>query len=212
MRDTVRLRFACGLIAAAALLAGCDSLPFFGTDPPPPSQGRQAEQYQRAIAYKEKADCPHAIPLLEPLAKRGHGFEVAQFELGQCYLDTARSAASPAEAERARADGAQWILKAANSQIPSAQQDAIRLYEDGTGVDADPVEAGKWLLLLQRNPLRRVVGPAVIDPELEQRLNKRLTREQWAAAQQRADRWQPVEQPTTLPPPEPDKKTRQSER
>ena len=52
-----------------------------------------------------------------------------------------------------------------------------------------------------RNPLRRVFGPAVIDPDLEQRLTKRLTREQWAAAQQRADRWQPIEQPAILPPP-----------
>ena len=188
-------------------VAGCDFLPLFGNDSDKrPTQGPQADQYQRAIEYKEKSDCPKAIPLLEPLAKRGHGFEVAQFQLGQCYIETARSAVSPADAERARADGAAWILKAANSQNPAAQQEAIRLYEDGIGVPPDPAEAGKWLLLLQRNPMRRLYGPAVIEPDLEQALNKRLTSEQWSDARARADRWQPVEQPTVVPPP--DEKTK----
>ena len=212
MRPGIRLASACGAALCAALLTGCGALPLFGGDREPPTQGRQADQYQRAIAFKEKSDCAHAIPLLEPLAKRGHGFEVAQFQLGQCYLATAQSAASPVDAARARDQGAQWILKAANSQIPSAQQEAIRLYADGIGVAADPVEAGKWLLLLQRNPMRRVFGPAVIDPDLEQRLNKELARDQWAAAKQRADDWRPIEQPTIVPPPEPKKKTRESER
>ena len=184
-------------------VAGCDFLPLFGNDSDKrPTQGPQADQYQRAIEYKEKSDCPKAIPLLEPLAKRGHGFEVAQFQLGQCYIETARSAVSPGDAERARADGAAWILKAANSQNPAAQQEAIRLYEDGIGVPPDPAEAGKWLLLLQRNPMRRLYGPAVIEPDLEQALNKRLTSEQWSDARARADRWQPVEQPTVVPPPD----------
>ena len=92
--------------------------------------------------------------------------------------------------------------KAANSQVPAAQQEAIRLYKDGTGVAADPAEAGKWLLVLERNPARRVFGPAVIDPDLEQALNKTLTSQQWSEARERANRWQPVDQPTVLPPPE----------
>jgi hypothetical protein len=189
---------------AVMLLAGCDFMSLLGGDHDKrPQQGPQADQYQRAMEYKEKSECPRAIPLLEPLAKRGHGFEVAQFQLGQCYIETARTAASPADAERARADGAQWILKAANSQNPSAQQEAIRLYADGVGVATDPAEAGKWLLVLQRNPMRRLYGPAVIDPDLEQALNKRLTPEQWSVARSRADHWQPVEQPTVLPPPDP---------
>jgi hypothetical protein len=194
---------------ALMLVAACDYLPFFGSgNDKRATQGPQADQYQKAMEYKEKSDCPRAIPLLEPLAKRGHGFEVAQFQLGQCYIETARSAASAADAERARADGAAWILKAANSENPGAQQEAIRLYEDGIGVSADPAEAGKWLLVLQRNPMRRLYGPAVIDPDLEQALNKKLTSAQWSEAHARADRWQPVEQPTVLPPPEPKKADR----
>ena len=190
------------------LLAACSSLPFFGHDDDDrPVQGPPTDEYQRAMTYKEHADCAHAIPLLEPLAKRGYGFEVAQYALGQCMIETARTAASPADAARARTGGAEWILKAANSQIPAAQQEAIHLYEDGIGVDADPLEAGKWLLLLQRNPMRRVVGPAVIDPDLEQSLKKKLTASQWTEAEARANRWQPVEQPTVLPPPATKKKS-----
>ncbi|MBV8537449.1 MAG: sel1 repeat family protein [Alphaproteobacteria bacterium] len=201
-KPLARIICVCG--AATMLLAGCELTSLFGNDSDKrPTQGAQAEQYQKAIEYKEKSDCPRAIPLLEPLANRGHGFEVAQFQLGQCYIETARSAASPADAERARADGASWILKAANSQNPAAQQEAIRLYEEGIGVASDAAEAGKWFLVLQRNPMRRLYGPAVIEPDLEQRLNKRLTPQQWSDARARADHWQPVEQPTVLPPPEP---------
>lgn len=182
------------------LVAGCSSLPFFGHDEAPPTQGRQADEYQQAMAYKQNNDCPHAIPLLEPMAKRGHGFEVAQYELGQCLIETARAAASPADVARTRADGAAWILKAANSDIPAAQEEAIHLYQDGIGVAADPLEAGKWLLVLERNPLRRVYGPADIDPSVEKALRKTLTSAQWAEAQARADRWQPVDQPTVEAP------------
>ncbi|HTY66327.1 MAG TPA: hypothetical protein VMH36_06735 [Alphaproteobacteria bacterium] len=197
------IRTLCIGLPLVLLLGGCGFMSLFGNDADKrPQQGAQADQYQRAIEYKEKSDCPKAIPLLEPLAKRGHGFEVAQFQLGQCYIETARSAASPADAERARADGAAWILKAANSQNPAAQQEAIRLYEDGIGVATDPAEAGKWLLVLQRNPMRRLYGPAVIEPDLEQALNKQLTSAQWSDAHARADRWQPVEQPTVVPPPD----------
>ena len=205
----IRLVCTCTVALGTTLLVSCgDLMSLFGGDDSDqrPSQGQQADQYQRAMAYKQKSDCARAIPLFEPLAKLGHGFEVAQFELGRCYLETAKTAAAPADATRTRADGASWILKAANSQVPAAQQEAIRLYQDGTGVAADPVEAGKWLLVLERNPARRVFGPAVIDPDLEKALNKKLTPAQWSEARERADRWQPVDQPTVLPPP-PESKT-----
>ncbi len=209
MRQSLRFVSACGIVLGTALLSACGFLPSFGSDDDArPVQGRQADEYQQAMAYKQNDECSRAIPLLEPMAKRGHGFEVAQYELGQCLLTTARTASSPADAARTRADGAAWILKAANSQIPAAQQAAIQLYEEGIGVPADPLEAAKWLLLLERNPLRRVFGPAAIDAELEKWLREKLTAAQWAEAQDRADRWQPVDQPTVVPPPE----TQKSER
>ncbi len=153
------------------------------------------------MRLKDDGKYTEAIPLLLPLAQRGHGFEVVQFQLGECYLQTARTAPSAAEAQTARENAASWILKAANSDLPNAQERAARLYLEGTGVGADPVEAAKWLLLVQRNPLRRIFGPVVIDAELEQKLRQQLSKAQWDAARTRADQWQPVDQPSVFPPP-----------
>ena len=118
---------------------------------------------------------------------------MAQLQLGQCYLQLARSATSAAQAEQSRVQGATWVLKAANSQLSTAQEQAAKLTLDGSGVAADPIEAGKWFLLLQRNPLRPLVGPAVIDLDLQQRLHQRLTDADWQQAQMRADQWRPAE-------------------
>ena len=151
------------------------------------------------MQYKQDGDCDRAIPLLMPMAERGHGFEVAQFQLGQCYLETAR-AASAAKAAEDRAAGARWIIKAADSEVPGAQEMAARLYADGTGVASDPVEAAKWFLLVRRNPVRGIFGPVVLDAEFEQQLRRRLSDDDWKKAQARADQWRPVEQPTNAPP------------
>lgn len=160
----------------------------------------RADPYEKVLELKERSGCLKAIPVLEPLAGIGHGYEVAQFQLGECYLETAGGAASAELTDAARAKGVGWILKAANSQLPSAQEKSVRLYLDGVGVPADPVEAGKWLLLLKRNPRRSLVGPIEIDSALEQRLNRDLTDANWATARVRADQWQPVDQPDNPPP------------
>jgi thioredoxin-like negative regulator of GroEL len=166
----------------------------------PDRKARREDVYQKAVQYKQDGDCASAIPLLEPFANRGHGFEVAQLQLGQCYLETAKTAVSPALADDVRQRAAEWILKAANSQVPAAQELAAHLYADGTGVKADPVEAAKWLLLVERNPVRRLYGPLVIDADLEDKLKRSLSPAQRADAEARASRWQPVEQPTNVPP------------
>jgi hypothetical protein len=169
---------------------------------PPDPATLQANNYDRALSLKSQSDCIHAIPLFEPLAKRGKGYEVAQLQLGQCYLEVARTATSTEEAERSRVQGATWILKAANSQLSTAQEQAAKLALDGIGIAPDPIEAGKWFLLLQRNPLRPLVGPAVIDPNLQARLHQRLSDADWAEARLRADQWKPVEQASTPSPPQ----------
>jgi hypothetical protein len=179
------------------LLSACDSiegmLPGNHRPRPPDPATQRANNYDRALELKGESDCVHAIPLFEPLAKLGKGYEAAELQLGQCYLEVARSAASAEQAEEARAKGATWILKAANSRLSTAQEQAAKLTLDGIGVAADPTEAGKWFLLLQRNPLRPLVGPAVIDPDLQQRLRQRLSDADWAQARMRADAWQPAE-------------------
>ena len=167
---------------------------------PPDPATQRANNYDRALELKAHADCVHAVPLFEPLAKLGKGYEPAQLQLGQCYLDLASAATSAGQAEQYRTQAADWILKAANSQLSTAQEQAAKLELDGIGVPADPIEAGKWFLLLERNPLRPLVGPAVIDPALQQRLQQRLTDAEWAQARARADQWKPVDQASAAPP------------
>jgi TPR repeat protein len=155
----------------------------------------RGDPYEKALLVKAKDGCPAAIPLLEPLAALGRGHEMAQFQLGACYLETAR--AQPAErVDEKRALGAGWILKAANSEVPDAQETAVRLYLDGIGIAADPAEAGKWFLLLQRNPRRTMFGPTAMDADLEKRLRRDLSDANWGQARIRADQWQPVQQPS----------------
>jgi hypothetical protein len=196
---STRRRSLCVAAVAACLiaLAACGDL---GVRPDR-REPRRDDSFQRASQLKQDSDCARAIPLLEPLAERGHGFEVAQLRLGQCYLETARNESSPAAAASARKTAADWILKAANSGDPGAQEQAIRLYSDGLGVGSDATEAGKWFLVLERNPLRRVFGPVTMDGDLELQLRQKLNDSGWAEARRRAAQWQPIEQPTTLPPP-----------
>jgi hypothetical protein len=196
----------CAIAACLIALSACSGL---GVRPDR-KEPRRDDSFEKASQYKQDSDCTRAIPLLEPLAGRGHGFEVAQLRLGQCYLETARNESSPTAAATARKTAADWILKAANSGDPGAQEQAIRLYADGTGVSSDPVEAGKWFLVLERNPMRRVFGPVTMDGDLELSLRQKLNDTGWAEARRRAAQWLPVEQPTTLPPtPEPTRRRSQ---
>ena len=167
--------------------------------PPDPAVAR-ATNYDRAVKLKGEGNCAAAIPLFEPLAKLGKGYEVAQLQLGQCYLQVAGTASTAAAADADRANAAKWILLAANSDQPSAQEQAAKLLLNGTGIAADPIEAGKWFLLLQRNPLRSIIGPATPDPALQQALQRQLTAAQWQEATSRADQWKPAEQASAAKP------------
>jgi len=196
------------LAASLILLAGCD-LSALGVSRDREDGPRRDDPYQKALQYKQDSECDRAIPLLEPLADRGHGFEVAQYQLGTCYLERARNDSSPERAANLRKNAAEWLLKAANSGDPGAQEQAIRLYADGTGVGADAVEAAKWFIILESNPLRRLYGPLILDADLEQALRQKLGDSGWAEARARAKEWRPVEQPLTLPQgPEPPRRRR----
>jgi TPR repeat protein len=206
----VQCRSFFALALAAALLAACSGDDNgFESSSPTPVDGQQrhrnsanadraeaaarrvqgsSDPYERVLQVKATSGCPTAIPMLEPFANRGRGYEVAQYQLGECYLQTA--AAGPADgADQARLKAAEWIFRAANAELPIAQQEAARLSLDGTGAAADPIEAGKWFLLLQRNPRRSFFGPVKIDPDLDARLRKTLNDAEWQQARARADQF-----------------------
>ena len=75
-----------------------------------------------------------------------------------------------------------WYHKAANHGIPVAQMRLGLAYYAGEGVERDPVEAHKWLLLSAD------AGELQAQPVLEE-VSELLTEQQLAAARRAADRW-----------------------
>jgi len=198
------------MLAIALTACGSASDDAVGGDAAGPSGHRQERpgaaqrqgsvgSFERAIEVRQKSGCRQAIPRFEALAKLGSGYEVAELQLGECYLEVAGKTASAEQAQDLRAKAADWIVKAANGDLPEAQERAAKLYFAGTGVAADAIEAGKWFLLLQRNPLRSVLGPAEIDAGLAANLQQRLSETDWQDARRLADQWQPTGRETKPP-------------
>jgi hypothetical protein len=142
--------------------------------------------YESALKFRQQGDYAKAIELLEPQAKQGHGFELAQLVLGQCYLATADKAATPEAATDATKKGAAWIEVAADAGLTAAQEQMARLYIQGGRFKVEPIEAGKWYEMWKANPLRFQAVNAPFDPKLEQKLKSTLTDAQWGQARQAA--------------------------
>ena len=136
-----------------------------------------------------KGHCDKAVPILRRLSDRGSGYELSQFNLGLCLFDLAKAQTDATQASAMTKEGAEWILTAANAGLGRAQEEAVVLYLDGTGVAADPVEAGKWAFLFHDNGTRLVLGLPDIAPTLHDRLDAALSGAQRKQAHARADSW-----------------------
>lgn len=158
----------------------------------PVVKGPPDDVYTRAMKLKQKGQYSEAMPILEAMALQGHGYEVAQLELGKCYFDLAHQATAPEAATKSRVQGFAWILSAANAGFGLAEQEMVRLYIDGPGVPTDRVEAAKWYLLWRHNPSRMQIGTSQFDAALEARLKAVVRPAEWKDAEQRADKWQRI--------------------
>ncbi len=150
------------------------------------------EPEARAEGLRLAGRCDQAIPLFRNLASYGEGFEIAQYNLGLCMFDIAKTDADPQHAASLRREGGVAIIKAANAGSAKAQIFLITAYLDGTGVDRDPLEAGKWALIYHDNGARLVLGLKNISADLQARLDGVLDAAAWAQAQARADAWTPM--------------------
>jgi TPR repeat protein len=171
---------------------GLDETGGSGASEAPKSSGAPTgpvDPYTRAMMFKQKGQYSDAMPLLEAMATLGHGFEIAQLELGKCYYDLGRKATTPEAVTHNDTLGFSWILAAANAGHGTAEQEMVRLYLDGTGVPVDRVEAAKWYLLWHHNPSRMQLGTNEFDAGLEARLKTVMRPEEWKDAQRRADQW-----------------------
>lgn len=151
------------------------------------------EPQAAADGLRLQGRCDAAIPIYRALVNQGTGFELSQYNLGLCLLETAKKAPDPAAAAAERQEAASWALKAANKGLPNAQNGLIAMYLDGVGVAADPVEAGKWSLLYHSNAARRMYGLPDVTSAVQARLDAALNpNNRWAQAQAKADAWSPA--------------------
>jgi len=185
-------------------LAGVPAAAQSGWDNPPIGDTKpklQLNPYESALRFKQEGNCAKAIELLEPLATAGHGYEVAQLNLGQCYLAVAETKPDLEAKKKDRLDGLKWIIKAAEAGLAPAQEQLVRMTLQGGWVKIEPAEAGKWYLLWKRNPARTQLGVSDLDPQLKQKLKTMLTDADWAEATARANAWHPLVEPGTGPAP-----------
>jgi hypothetical protein len=170
--------------------------------PGPSSKGKvPLNSYESALRFKQLGNYPKAMELLEPLAKAGHGYEVAQYNLGECYLAVADTKPDPEEAKKSRLSGVGWIIRAAQAGLAPAQQELVRLSLLGGKFKVEPAEAGKWYLVWKRNPTRTQLGVVDLDPSVLRQLNTTLTTADWTEANARADAWHIVIEPGEGPAP-----------
>jgi TPR repeat protein len=135
--------------------------------------------------------CDKAVPLLRVVVDRGPGYQISQFDLGECLFDLAKTEPDAKKAADMRGEAASWIVRAADGGFNKAQAEAVLLYLDGTGVAPDPVEAKKWALLYHANGIRLALGLPDIASDVKDRLDTKLTDAGRREAQARADAWTP---------------------
>jgi TPR repeat protein len=133
--------------------------------------------------------CDKAVPILRVVVDRGPGYQISQFDLGECLLDLAKAEKDAKKVADMREEAATWIVRAADGGFNRAQAAAVTLYLDGTGVAPDPVEAQKWALLYHANGTRLALGLPDIPSDVRDRLDGVLTDSKRAEARSRADAW-----------------------
>lgn len=143
--------------------------------------------YERAMYYKQQGDFTKAIEILEPMAAQGHGFEMAQLSLGQCYIAAATTLTPPEASHDALVKGTKWILTASDAGLPAAQIQLIHMMLDGGRFKVEPEAAGMWYLIWRRNPARMQGGVTELDAPTMHKLQSTLTPEDWQKAQAQAD-------------------------
>ena len=158
--------------------------------------------YTAALRVKQRDGCSGAVPVLGRLAEWGRGYEIVQYQLGIYLLELASAATDPMERQDSTAKGFTWVLLAGNSNNVNAQGKLAELYLNGIGTEADKIEAGKWYLLYDGHAFKREIGAKELAPDVEDKLNRQLTLEDWQEARQRVAAWEPTIQDYTTPAPD----------
>jgi TPR repeat protein len=130
-------------------------------------QGNLHAEYYLAVCYQDGKGTPtnssEAISWLQRAGINGvanaqvdmgkYCFDAGFAELGiptQIKPDTSMTRGQLTNQNFAR--GIEWYQQAANQNYPPAQMFLTFAYQNGTGVDKDPIEAYKWFVLAIRGP------------------------------------------------------------
>lgn len=156
--------------------------------------------YWDGFVLKHEGNCLEAIGKLQPIAKRGFGYEHAQTALGECYLDKAGLSGDGGEPPQRKAIfdnrdfkyGLKWIGQAANAGHFEAQAVMVNLYAVGLGPDEDKLEAAKWAHLYLTNPQRLNLGAPVVVSDALASLQAQMGKDDWLIGKERARVWVPV--------------------
>lgn len=198
MKTIATFALACIAAAATALPAQAQLAPGMGgygrrraprrRQAPPLPQGHRDRRNPlgRAEDLRLAGRCDKAVPILRGIVDSPRRSGIAEYNLGLCLLDLAKTGAN---ATKQRHQGAKWIVRAANDGFDMAQKKAVSLYLDGVGVKADPVEAEKWALLYHRNGTRMALGLPGLSSKVRSRLDARLSDAQRSKAESRAMSW-----------------------
>jgi len=143
--------------------------------------------YLRALELKASGNCAQSIPIFYRLARRGQGFELAQFHLGECLMRGAEQSAISTQF----LSGLVWIRRAADAGAPQAQATLALFYLGGPESLRDRKEAALWFVLFESNPQRKKPGfSSPLSDEEVGRLEAAFSEDLRAEAEERARNWQ----------------------
>lgn len=193
-------------VISAILLAGtCAS------NGPPERQGRAPSdglnQSRQLLAHarsvRAEQGCAKAIPAYRVISSFGDGYDVAQFELGACLVETDGATAN--ETALFREEGVFWLKRAAWAGNARAQGQLAQLLSGAettkvTGVAPVPVEAMGWALVYRENSARDLYNLPPVSIFVLDHLKATLSPEEAGAAAAFAEDFDKIKMASFSPP------------
>lgn len=177
------------------------------------NQSRMLLSHARELQSEQ--GCARAIPAYRVVASFGEGYEVAQYELGACLLNT--DGANSNDTALFREEGVLWIKRAAWAGNARAQHRLAHLlsgadYEHIKGLSPAPQQAMGWVLVYNANPARELYAlPDVAAPVLTH-LQSSLSEEEQKAAQSFAASFDEISLAAFTPPAQPNRRNASGQR
>jgi TPR repeat protein len=187
---------------AAALLGACATGSSHEARGPAPSIDQPERLLAHARNVQAEKGCDKAIPTYRVLAGFGEGYEVAQYELGACLLETAPASEQTVLLTQ---EGLFWLRRAAWAGNARAQWRLAMVLSGAPSpyaenVAAVPTEAMGWALVYKDNATRELYGLAPVYPKVLNHLKATLPQSAKTEATTFADDFVEVKMAIYTPP------------